>query len=409
MVKLDNLETDLDSLTQSIQVDSKEFKQLLEKIANDAEERRKNGDVSQPNYAIDLIKKTRLTAIQLPIEYGGRNANIKDVLYVVSRLAEADSDVAHILRAHYLYVAQFLREESNNTNKEFLNKIAEGTIIGNAFTELSSRNAGHLNFETSLLAEGDHYRLNGTKYFSTGTLYSDLVIVMASTKDGKPTSVIIPTNRDGIIIKDDWDGIGQRHTGSGTTVFNNVLVNKKEVIPINPKSTPFNSFAQLYLHAVIVGILRSIVKDASDLVKNRQRTFSFAAADIPNNDPQLLQIVGEISSIAFAAEAILLRAAETLDVASNSVINGIINYDLSHEASLQASQAKVIIDQLALKAATLIFEVGGASATRQSKHLDRHWRNIRTLASHNPTVYKARVIGDYIVNNNKLPLSEVYY
>ena len=72
-------------------------------------------------------------------------------------------------------------------------------------------------------------------------------------------------------------------------------------------------------------------------------------------------------------------------------------------------QAKVVIDQLALKAATLIFEVGGASATKKSAHLDRHWRNIRTLASHNPTVYKARIIGDYVVNDKQLPLKEVYY
>ena len=57
-------------------------------------------------------------------------------------------------------------------------------------------------------------------------------------------------------------------------------------------------------------------------------------------------------------------------------------------------------------AATQIFEVGGASATRQSAHLDRHWRNIRTIASHNPAVYKARAIGNYIVNG-RVPLSEV--
>jgi hypothetical protein len=31
-------------------------------------------------------------------------------------------------------------------------------------------------------------------------------------------------------------------------------------------------------------------------------------------------------------------------------------------------------------------------------HLDRHWRNARTLASHNPVIYKPRVIGSCLVS-----------
>jgi alkylation response protein AidB-like acyl-CoA dehydrogenase len=86
-----------------------------------------------------------------------------------------------------------------------------------------------------------------------------------------------------------------------------------------------------------------------------------------------------------------------------------MDYVLSHEASVKAAQAKVMIDNIALQAATRLFEVGGASATRQSANLDRHWRNIRTIASHNPTVYKARAIGDYVVNGNELPIKQVYF
>ena len=35
--------------------------------------------------------------------------------------------------------------------------------------------------------------------------------------------------------------------------------------------------------------------------------------------------------------------------------------------------------------------------------LDRHWRNIRTLASHNPPLYKAQAIGAYHVRGTRLP------
>jgi hypothetical protein len=41
---------------------------------------------------------------------------------------------------------------------------------------------------------------------------------------------------------------------------------------------------------------------------------------------------------------------------------------------------------------------GSSCATRGRCSLDRHWRNARTLASHNPVIYKPRIIGDFIVN-----------
>ncbi|MFN6580377.1 MAG: hypothetical protein RMX68_010785 [Aulosira sp. ZfuVER01] len=71
--------------------------------------------------------------------------------------------------------------------------------------------------------------------------------------------------------------------------------------------------------------------------------------------------------------------------------------------NLSAAKAKLIVDELALRSATLLFEVGGASTTKQSYNYDRHWRNARTLASHNPSHFKARAIGDYEINGTPLP------
>ena len=35
--------------------------------------------------------------------------------------------------------------------------------------------------------------------------------------------------------------------------------------------------------------------------------------------------------------------------------------------------------------------------------LDRHWRNARTVASHNPVAFKARIVGDAVVNDAEPP------
>src|SRR5690625_7516432 len=66
--------------------------------------------------------------------------------------------------------------------------------------------------------------------------------------------------------------------------------------------------------------------------------------------------------------------------------------------SVQVYQAQQLFAPVTLEVATKIFEVGGASAVSQSRAFDRHWRNARVLASHNPLIYRARILGDHLVN-----------
>lgn len=381
---------------------SAELERLLAAIAEDAAARREPGQEGHPWRAMDWVRASRLGALRLPHASGGAGASLRELFQVLIRLAEADPDVAHILRAHYLLVDELLRAPAEPLRDARLQLAAAGEIFGNAFTEQSAQAVGNYAFETSLLADGDGYRLNGTKYFSTGTLYSDWVLVSASGQDGDALSALIPTDREGVRILDDWDGIGQQYTGSGTTHFDNVRVERDEILRRDTESKS-NALPQLYLHAIIAGILRNVVSDAATLLHGRARSFSHAVVETPAIDPQLLQVVGQLSSSAFAAEAIVLAAAEALDRTFAAAAHGEGDPALNHEASLRAAQAKVVVDELALKAASELFEVGGASASRRSAHLDRHWRNIRTLASHNPAAYKARAIGDYVVNGAELP------
>jgi hypothetical protein len=48
---------------------------------------------------------------------------------------------------------------------------------------------------------------------------------------------------------------------------------------------------------------------------------------------------------------------------------------------------------------------GSAELAALLDDLHRHWRNARTIASHNPTIYKARAIGDVEINGADLPPS----
>ena len=387
-------------------LDSPELREIIAEIAEDARRRRQSGG-GRPELALKLIRSHRLGAVRLPIELGGAGYSKRDLYTLIIRLAEADPDVPHILRIHWGFTEDRLRLRGQESDRQWLADIADGVLYGGVSSELTTKTVGTYNYDTTLTVDGDGFRLNGKKFYSTGSLYSDYLRVTASDESGAQRAALIPADREGVIHADDWDGIGQAQTGSGTTILDNVYVSSDELIrfdsPEDP-SRPRGSQPQLILHAIAAGILRAVVADAADLLRTRSRTYVYAAAPNPTEDPQLLEVVGRLSSAAFVAEATVLAAADAQDdAAAYAIANGAVCDHREQRASLLAAKTKVGIEDLALKAAGDLFAVGGASATRSSAHLDRHWRNLRTLFSHNPTPYKARVLGDHAVNGTPIP------
>ncbi|ABA19730.1 putative acyl-CoA dehydrogenase [Trichormus variabilis ATCC 29413] len=385
---------------------SPELQALFDFIALGASER--DRDRILPFDVVDLIRRSRLGALRIPVTEGGGGSTARELFEVVIKLGDADPNVAHIVRNHFSVTERILRSQRTERNRRWLKAVADGAIIGLASTELEVKRAGGGQVvNTKLTPDGDGYRLNGTKYYSTGSLYADLIFVRVLVPDGTTAFILIPTNREGIELVDDWDGFGQRLTGTGTTNFTNVRVEAEEVIfetDTDKDYLPYNIVPQLFLTAINAGIIRSVLRDATTLVHNRSRTFYHAVSEQAADDPILQQTVGQISAHAFAAEAIVLAAADGLDrLSAAKAQSEEAETAVALETSLNAAKAKLIVDDLALRSATLLFEVGGASTTKKSSNFDRHWRNARTLSSHNPNHFKARAIGDYEINGKPLP------
>jgi alkylation response protein AidB-like acyl-CoA dehydrogenase len=382
--------------------------ELLAKVAQGASGRER--DRIAPFAEIELIKEARLGAIRIPAAEGGGGATLRQLFEVLMALAEADSNVAHIFRVHFSYVERLLGEPDAERRARWIAVVNEGRIFGNAISEQSGQAVG-MGFETILSPDpvGEGFRLNGEKFYSTGSLYSDFTQIYASTPEDTIAAVTIPVDREGVAILDDWDGFGQRLTGTGTTRLDDVRIEPEEVTDFGSREqlmaapSIHGAFLQLYLQAVTVGALRAVRNDAVALVRRRRRSFSHAADASPTGDPQIHQVVGAIGADAFAAEAIVLAAAERIDAAAASVVEGKPDPDLAVAAQVAAAEAKVAIDSFAPRAATALFDAGGASATQAGANLDRHWRNIRTISTHNPTFSKASAVGDFLVNGTPPP------
>lgn len=390
-------------VSHPISIDSPDLQALFDHIALGEAERERERIL--PHDIIALVRRARLGALRIPKADGGGGSTVPELLAIVIRLATADANVAHILRNHFSVVERLLASPPSDQNRKWRDDVTAGAIIGLATTELGSSQVGNIAPATIVTPDGDGYRLNGTKYYSTGTLYADYVLVRTADADGRLATTIIPVKRDGVELVDDWDGTGQRLTGSGTTHFRNVRVEAVELVFDQPHvgygAAYQNTFAQLFLTAINAGITAAIARDAAALVRRRARSFYYAPTSCPADDPILQQTVGQISSNAFAAEAIVLAAADALDVSSKSSDPQTTQPAL--DAALRSAKAKIVVDELAIRSGSLLFDAGGASATKKSDNLDRHWRNARTLSSHNPVTYKAQAIGAYEVNGTPLP------
>ena len=348
--------------------------------------------------AVEQLRHAGLLSLRVPARYGGPGAGTRDVLSAVIQIARGSSNVAQSLRAHFGFSERLLSNRASEAERaQWFPVVNSGLVFGNAITDANGKAPG--SSDTTLLADSEGVlRLNGYKFYSTGTLFADVIAVSAIDADGRDLQAIVPTDRHGVELYDDWDGFGQRLTASGGTRFTDVTVNPVEVITVSDGKHLGHStaFLQLYLAAVAAGIAHGVLDDAVAYVREKARPASHSLADSASGDPFILAAVGDIAANAAAAEALVLTAAAAIDAV---VADGRqTDPDALAELSVTVAKAQLVAERLTLTAAERLFDTGGASATARKLNLDRHWRNTRTVASHNPLAYKAYTAGNYAVN-----------
>ncbi|QJD86286.1 acyl-CoA dehydrogenase family protein [Cohnella herbarum] len=351
---------------------------------------------------IGWLKDIGFGAVRIPKEKGGFGATLPEFFNLLIELAEADSNLPQALRIHFGFVERILGLPDGGQRDRWLKRLADGALIGNAQTETGESIVG--SYATTLSTREERLKLTGVKYYSTGTIYADWIVVGATNEEDEIVTAIVPATAEGVDIADDWAGFGQTLTGSGTTTFSDTPVDKDEVLSRESYPKYGTAFVQMVHLATLAGIARAAARDVSAAVAERRRTFSHASAARSAEDPQVLQVVGRVHSQAYAAGAIVLKAAEALQrVCDLEETAGDTEYEdkVKDEADVEVSQAQTVVTGLTLEAVSSIFDALGASATARSKGMDRYWRNARTIASHNPLIYKERIVGDYTVNGTR--------
>ena len=353
-----------------------------------------------PHDELELFSRTGLWGICVPKGFGGAGVSNTTLANVIAVIAAADSSLGQIPQNHF-YALEVLRVNGSPQQKQRLyEEVLAGQRFGNALAELGTKNAHE---RTTHLAKAEHgFRITGRKFYATGALYAQRIPTSVVDDDGIQHLAFVPRDSDGLTVIDDWSGFGQRTTGSGSVVFDNVFVAAEDVIPFQSafeRPTTVGPLAQILHAAIDTGIARAAYEDALHFVRTKTRPWIDATTDIASEDPLTLKSFGHLSVRLSATEALLERAGEFLDRAQANP-----TAETVAAASIAVAEARALSTEISLAAGSTLFELAGSQATLAEHGLDRHWRNARVHTLHDPVRWKYHAVGNYYLNDENPPL-----
>lgn len=374
------------------------FHPLFEAIREGARDR--DASRTLPFEQVAQLKAARFGALRVPTSHGGFGATIPDTTALLIELSAADPNLTQALRGHFAFAEHFVAAPPGPDRDTWLARFAAGQLAGNAWTEVGDVPVGQVRTTVAPTADPQVFVVNGSKYYSTGSIFADWVDLYAQRADtGEHVIAAVDAHAKGVTHLDDWDGFGQQTTGTGTSTYQDVPVPAQNLIPFATRFRYQTAFYQLFHLATLAGIAHDAAREVTDRVRARTRVFSHGNAPSYAADPQIQQVVGEVTAAAYAAHALALRAAQDVQEAHDSA-HGDPQRDREANiaAELSTAQAQVVASTLVPAATTRLFDALSASALSAQWGLDRHWRNARAVASHNPWVFKAKVVGDHAIN-----------
>ncbi len=355
-----------------------------------------------PRAEVAALAASGLLGVTVPREHGGADVSARTMGELIATLSEGDASVGQIPQNHFFFV-QVLREAANAAQQQFFfAEVLAGRHFGNALSERGTRTPGEYAIRFEPRPGGD-VLIDGTKYYATGSPFAPWIPIFATDPDGGKVAAWVPAHTPGVTVVDDWHGMGQRTTGSGTVRFEQVVIPSDWVVPvwtIFERTEVFGAFGN-YLHAAIdLGIARAALRDGKDLVRRIARPGAESTVARPAEDPLVIQEFGELALRVRTAAALLHEAGDAIDAARAD-----LTVESAAEASLAVAAARAETDRAAVGVASDVFALIGSRATANDLNLHRHWRNARTHTLHDPRRMKIQHIGNHALNDVPPPPS----
>jgi len=314
----------------------------------------------------DDLRASGLLALMVPESFGGIGADSFTYATVLGKSAQGCASTGLTFNMHSA-ILYFLRYIATPAQQEryFGEVVTDGAVFSSITSEpgISFRHKGKV--RTHIERDGDGYRLTGRKIFcslSTGATYYftwSFLEGAESLADGLLT-VLIPTDRDGIVILDDWNTIGMRATASNSIDFRNVRIEPDDVVgEVGAILGQNMSIWSVGYTAVYIGIAEA----AFEYCVNAMRAPRSDGSPPRSEDPLTWQEIGRLSMQLEGAR----RARDTL---------GYLSGELEPEAlAYVLNQAKYLATEAAHDITTQGMRLLGGRGLHRSQPMERYLRD----------------------------------
>src|SRR6185503_20528327 len=268
------------------------FFEIVQKLAPRFAERAAAADVEgrfvSENYA-DL-KEARLMSALVPTELGGGGATHGEVCQLLREIAHSCGSTALALSMHtHLVAAAVWRHKHGQPAEALLRKVAASELV------LLSTGAGDWvdsNGKVERVPGG--YRVSAVKGFGSGSPVADMMITSAPYQDperGWEVLVFpVPLSAPGVTVRNDWDTMAMRATGSNSIELEDVFVADEAITVRRPRgqwhpswSVTITVAAPIYV-APYIGIAERAAALTREAVARRAP------------EPVLMQSLGEVGN-----------------------------------------------------------------------------------------------------------------
>ena len=367
---------------------SAQQRELLDTVGKLGRERfapraaRYDRDATFPFENYDDLRRENLLGICIPKSHGGLGADFATYALVAAEMGRSCGATALTFNMHVcstlwsgpladdLDMIAEERAQHDANRKVHFERILNGAIYAQPFSEGSAAAAGKAPFGTTARKVDGGWRISGKKIFASLSGAANYYGVLCT--EDKPDAgvrdtlyVAVPGDAEGFSIVGDWDPLGMRGTVSRTLLMNDVFV--PDDAELMPRGVYFQAASRWpHMFFTLAPTYMGIAQAAYDF------TIAYLRGEVPGTPPVKRRMyptkqvaVAEMRIKLEQTRAMFLRAIADARV------------DPSKEARLRAYAAQYTVMENANDLCRLAIRTCGGQAMLKSLPLERLYRDSR--------------------------------
>ncbi|MFC4023036.1 acyl-CoA dehydrogenase family protein [Oceanobacillus longus] len=323
-----------------------------------------------PKDIFDQMGKLGILGIPFPEEYGGSGGDTMSYALAVEEIGRVCGSTGLSYAAAVSLGASPLYYFGTDEQKElFLRPLAKGEALGSF--GLTEPNAGSDSggTKTTAIVDGNDYVINGEKCFITNASFAKIIIVTAVTgKNDKGknmiSSIIVPTDADGVKITSNYDKMGVRGSDTAEIILEHVRVPRKNVLGEEHKGHKQFLYTldggRISIAALGLGIAQASLEKALAYAKGRK---------------QFGKSISSFQAIQFK----LADMAMEVELARNMVHKAAWLKDEGKAFGKEAAYAKLFATETAFRSANQAIQIHGGYGYMREYEVERYLRDAKLL------------------------------